>query len=452
MIAVTRARSVSTFTLWTAEAIGLGWALALALFTGCCFALYLLGVPFAAAILPALAVTAGGAILCCLKLWAARCEESVTTLVANGAASAAVLGVIALQVALAARTAWHAPFSAFDAWSVWAFKARMFAMGGPRAGYFRDPTTLHTHPDYPLNLPLAEAALFRLPGALGYHLAALLGVACFATLLLLFFAGLTRLYGGRGGALGTVVLAFVPALALQAPGGNADVPLALYGGGASLYLLLWRRLRRPIDGVIMGLLAGGAIWTKKEGSIIAALVLLVFVVGEAGRRDLPAPARLIGVTRAIVAAAVLSLPWLLFMRVAHPLGRDFLPLTPAVFLAHAGRLPHIAALFGLQMLDVENWSALWVALAGALFVFGRRLSASGWLLLLVLCAQIGAYMTSFVFSDWQPYIAHVQTSVDRLLIQAAPLAVLVLVEAVETRASRRAMRPAPPDRVDRMVA
>lgn len=435
-----------------AEIAGLGWALGMGAFTVTLFVLYLFAVPWTMACSVALALAAGAVVAGAVILAAERRRNAgrlggVPPVVILGG-----LGMPAVQVALSVLMGLRSPFGSYDSWSVWAFKARMFALGGPRAGYFRDPTTLQTHPDYPLNLPLAEAALFRLPGALGYHLAALLGVACFAALLLLFFASLTRLYGSRGGALGTVALAFIPALALQAPGGNADVPLALYGGGASLYLLLWQRLRRPIDGVIMGLLAGGAIWTKKEGSIIAALVLLVFIAGEVCRRDRPAPERLMSVTRALAATAILSLPWLLFTHVAHPLGRDFLPLTPAVFLAHAGRLPHIAAMFGLQMLDVGNWSALWVALAGALFVFGRRLSASGWLLLFVLCAQIGAYITSFVFSDWQPYTAHVQTSVDRLLIQAAPLAVLVLVEVVETRVPRRAARPAPPARVDRMVA
>src|SRR5207244_604060 len=161
----------------------------------------------------------------------------------------------------------RSPLASFDAWSVWAFKARMFALGGPRPDYFRDHVTLHTHPDYPLNLPLAEAALFRLPASLALSRAGLLGPACLAAL-----------------------------------------PLLAYAAGEILRRDTWPRARA---------------WTT-----------MVVILG----------------------AVALPLPWLLFTHLAHPLGRDFLPLTPTVFVAHAGRLPHIATFFVLQMLAFKNWS------------------------------------------------------------------------------------------------
>ena len=139
----------------------------------------------------------------------------------------------------------------------------------------------------------------------------------------------------------------------------------------------------------------------------------------------------------IAASVVLPLPWLLFCLVARPLGRDFLPFTPSVFLAHAGRLPHIVTLFLLQMLDFANWGLLWLLLAVLLVVAARRLPPSGRGLLLLLLGQVGLYMLSFVFSDWQPYTAHVQTSLDRLLLQAVPPALLLLVDAAHVVGARR---------------
>src|SRR5437764_740743 len=140
----------------------------------------------------------------------------------------------------------------------------------------------------------------------------------------------------------------------------------------------------------------------------------------------------------ILGAAALPLPWLLFTHSVHPLPRDFLPLTPAVFVAHAGRLPQIVTFFVLQMLAFKNWSLLWVALAGTLLLAARRLPPSGRGLLLLLVGQLGIYMVAFVFSSWQPYMAHVQTSLDRLLVQTVPLALLLLVEAVATLTAGRA--------------
>ena len=348
------------------------------------------------------------------------------------------LAVVAAVTAHAAWLALRAPLSAFDAWSLWAFKARMFLLGGPRPSYFHDPATLQTHPDYPLNLPLAEAALFRLPG--GLSLAALLGPACLAALLLLLFAGLARLHGRGVAALGVTALALLPALTAQSAGGDADVPLALYAGGAALYLLLWWRFRRPADAMLMALLAGGAIWTKKEGLAVAALLLLAYIAGElwpVGMRR----KRAWGIARTIPCALALPLPWLLCTRAVHPTGRDFLPFTIGVFMAHLDRLPHIAVFFALQMLDFANWSLLWLVLAGCVLLAWRRLDGAGRGALLLLLGQLALYMLAFVFSDWQPYTDHLRTSLDRLLVQAAPLAVVALLEAAVALGARRA-RPA----------
>jgi len=492
------------------EAVGLCCALGLALFTTLSFLLYLAHWSGVGAVLAALAVTLLVLVLGVRALAAARRTDAVpghgaSEPVGGGRLEAVIvaagLGLAIIQVAYSGLLAARAPFAAWDAWSFWALKAFMFTSGGPPQGYFHDPLTLYTHPDYPLNLPLAAAALFRIPGQIGVVLAALIGPSCFGALLLLLYAGLTRLYGRATAALAVGALSFVPALPVQAASGNADAPLAMYTGAATLYLLLWWRLRRPADALLMGLLAGGAVWTKREGLPVAALLLAAYVMGEllraresrrdsgatepgllsyraddsgsAGRslRCSPAPVvrlpdtgageqrserpalpgilcahnnsrtwkppwvrRMAGV---LAASVVLPLPWLLFCLIVRPLGRDFLPFTPSVFLAHAGRLPHIVALFLLQMLDFANWGLLWLLLAVLLLLAARRLPPSGRGLLLLLLGQVGLYMLSFVFSDWQPYTAHVQTSLDRLLLQAVPPALLLLVDAAHVVGARR---------------
>ena len=439
------------------EAVGLCCALGLALFTTLSFLLYLVHWSGVGAVLAALAVTLLVLVLGVRALAAARRTDAVpghgaSEPVGGGRLEAVIvaagLGLAIIQVAYSGLLAARAPFAAWDAWSFWALKAFMFTSGGPPQGYFHDPLTLYTHPDYPLNLPLAAAALFRIPGQIGVVLAALIGPACFGALLLLLYAGLTRLYGRATAALAVGALSFVPALPVQAASGNADAPLAMYTGAATLYLLLWWRLRRPADALLMGLLAGGAVWTKREGLPVAALLLAAYM-GELlraresrhgsgatqpklthnSRASKRAWIRIAGV---IAASVVVPLPWLLFCLIVRPLGRDFLPFTPSVFLAHADRLPHIVALFLLQMLDFANWGLLWLLLAVLLALGARRLSPAGRGLLLLLLGQLCIYILSFVFSDWQPYTAHVQTSLDRLLLQAVPPALLLLVTAINT--------------------
>lgn len=411
-----------------AEMVALGWAVGLALFSALLFVLYLAHVAIVSAIFVALPATLlvliGGAFV----LYAARdarpgvgdTDRGATMIVIAG------LGIAGAQVALSSWMAWRSPLAGYDAWALWSMKARMLALGRLPLSYFTHPAL--THPEYPLNLPLAEAALFQLPDALGTHLAALIGPACLGALILLFYAGLTRLYGRGVAAVAAALLALAPMLPAQASLGYADVPLTMYAGGASLYLLLWWRLRRPADAILMGVLAGGAIWTKKEGSIVAALVLLAYCVSEMSRVGIPWRGRLRGMGQVILATVALSLPWLLFTALHRAPAGDFLPMTPHVFLAHMSRLPQILLFLVGQLMTFDEFGLFWVGVAGVLLLFARRLSRYGYGLLFILLGQLSIYTVSYVFSGWNPYIDHITTSLYRLVMQAVPLALLLLAE------------------------
>jgi Dolichyl-phosphate-mannose-protein mannosyltransferase len=419
-----------------AEILGLGWALGMALFTSLLFALYLGGALSTATTWVALALTvaavaSGARALARTRRDGANAERGSGVLVAVGLTMATV------QVAFATWMTLRSPLSYWDSWTTWGFKARMFALGGPPRSYFQDGYTSFGHPDYPLNLPLAESALLRLPGPLGLPLAGLLGPACLLALLLLIYAGLSRVYGRSVAALAAGTLAWVPDLAHWAAMGYADVPLAMYVGAAALYLLLWWRQRRLVDALLMGLLAGGAVWTKNEGMLIAALLVLVYAGGEVLRRDAHMAAWLWSSARLVLAVLAVPLPWLLFKATTDPIGSDYRPLTPALFITHVGRLPTIVLLVGREMLDLTHWSLFWVALAGLPVVMVWWLSPCGRGLLALLFGQVGVlYTLPYVFSAWRPYTEHIHRSADRLLVQAAPLALLLFVEAVDTLARR----------------
>jgi hypothetical protein len=79
-----------------------------------------------------------------------------------------------------------------------------------------------------------------------------------------------------------------------------------------------------------------------------------------------------------------------------------------------------------QMLTWENWGPFWLILGAALAARARHVWRDGWLLLL-LAGQIARYTVVFVFSNWQPYVPHAQGTLDRLLLQALPTAVILLV-------------------------
>jgi len=431
-----RVRGGGTATCWErmAEAAGLSWAVGMALFSEAYFLLYLVGAPDPVTVALSLgvavvAVAAGLRVLRRARVgepWSATGVPSRRSAVVAGG-----LGVAAAQILVACWIATHSLLRHDDAWTVWAWKARMVVAGPLPPGYFHY-LVWTSHPNYPFNLSLAEALFFHLSDPLGLTLASLIGTVCLAALLLLFYAGLARLYGRGVAALATGALALVPSLPLFAGYTYADVPLALYAGASALYLLLWLRLRRPIDLALMGLLAGSAIWTKKEGLPIALLLLLAVVLGEARRRDMSWRERARPVVRVGVATAVLSLPWLVFTRIVRPGGSDVLPITPAVFVANVGRLPTIALYVVREALDLEGWGVFWIVVAVAVLLAlrRRRLSPQGGILLLVLLGQLAVYMAGYIFSSWTPYTLHIDSSLNRLMLQAVPLALLVAVDAV----------------------
>jgi len=415
-------------TLVWLEALGLGWAGGLALFTSLIFAFYVAGVTGTAAIgialLLALVSTAVGmSVVVMLRRRTLPDDGGI-----GRGAILVGLTIAGLPTLLSVWMALSSPLAGWDGWAIWAFKARMFAMGGPATGYFHDHLTAYTHPDYPLNLPLAEAALFHLPSPLGVQLAALLGPTCMAVLILLFYIGLIRLYGGRTAALATGILAAIPALPRQAAAGYADVPLTMYLGAATLYLLLWWRQRRLVDAIAMGVLAGGAIWTKNEGLSIAVLLALFYGVAEIRRRT---DARSWQRIAPLTAMIVLPIPWLAFSRLTHPVDAgDFLALTPATVVGNLNRLPEIIVYIARQMADWHNWSLFWVVLTAALLISARRLPNPARGLLALLLLQLAIYVASYMFSSWRPYTLHIETSEDRLLLQSLPLALLLLIEEV----------------------
>jgi hypothetical protein len=107
-------------------------------------------------------------------------------------------------------------------------------------------------------------------------------------------------------------------------------------------------------------------------------------------------------------------------------------VTLGTLTAHADRVPHVATLVLQQMLTWENWGPFWLVLGAALAARARHVCRDGRLLLL-LAGQMALYTVVFVFSNWQPYVPHAQGTLDRLLLQALPTAVILLVSLLGKR-------------------
>ncbi len=171
------------------------------------------------------------------------------------------------------------PHGEWDAWSIWNLKARFLFRGGEGWRNALSSQMPNSHPDYPLLLPSIVAMCWTLARA--ESISAPIAVAFLFTLgacgLLISSIGILR---GKTQALvaGIVLLAtssFIQLGAMQ----YADVPMSFYILATLALLCLQDRFPGDLRfSITAGLTAGFAPWTKNEGWLFLAAVLLARLI------------------------------------------------------------------------------------------------------------------------------------------------------------------------------
>jgi hypothetical protein len=346
-----------------------------------------------------------------------------------------LLLLLGVQIAYVTLLAVTRPLFIWDSWVTWGMKARaIFLAGGISPAVYADPARAVTHLDYPLLLPLIEAWLFRWLGAPDDRLVGWVSVFFYLSLIGLCYAAARRWGADRLWALAVATaVAVMPHIAGLSATVFADVPLALYLATAAVYLVAWLEEGKPATLVIAALAAGLLPWTKREGWLLFGLLCLaVLWIGRqsGGRQSGGRHSGRAWLTVAALglSACCLAAPWWLFVARHHIANTDFLPLTPATFLANLDRLPTVAWLAGKNLLSSE-WSFAWpLAVLFGLYKgwLGGMTRGSIALLPMVILLYLGLAALGYIFSAYVPYQQHVINSFFRLASHVAPLAVLWL--------------------------
>ena len=312
----------------------------------------------------------------------------------------------------------------WDGLFVWEVKARLAFLndGAIPRSYFSDPLLLWSHPGYPLYLPMLDLWVYLWLGETHqFWLKALFPLFYFAAAGVLWSAGL-RLTGRVWiGAVAALLLFAVPRAIGARAGvlqGYADFPLAILYLSAFVALLLgasgeraWLRVAAAASAVLP--------WVKQEGLVLWASFALaaVWLCRREGRTAVAL----------VLPGFCTVLSWQAFLgwvEVAHE--TTFQPLTVETLRSNVPRLLPLLQRFGEELLRIRYWSLLWPLTAVALAALAWRRRRSALPLAIALLAPLACDLIPYVFTTIQPWQMHVETSLDRLVLQLVPVAVLAL--------------------------
>jgi hypothetical protein len=106
-------------------------------------------------------------------------------------------------------------------------------------------------------------------------------------------------------------------------------------------------------------------------------------------------------------------------------GGDFAPTTFAVFTAHWKRFIEVIAFMPKLMSEKEVFGRFWLVVAVAALTGAPRWNRPNVIFLGLIClGYLAAISITYIFSAWNPYWTHVESSLSRLLMHVAPIAVL----------------------------
>jgi hypothetical protein len=325
-------------------------------------------------------------------------------------AAAGITGMMAVE-----------PDGGWDAWNIWNLRARY--LFGLDAEWRQAFAPIFRHPDYPLMLSgtIARCWNFLADGPLWVAYGVAMGFTL-ATLVLLT-AGVARLRGANQGWLAGLALLGSVAFLQHGASLYADVPLSFFFLAALLLLAIHdsEGNSSPRLLVLAGLAAASAAWTKNEGLLFLAAVLVVRALAACRRGGVHA---MLGELGSLLTGAAPVLAVVLLFKASVKTqndivaGQDWKTIIPSP--ADIGRIGMILKGFAGGFWHVGK--ALWIIFFLGFAMLGRdgnRCTPALARLLAVVALMLGGYICIYLRTPYD-LAWHLETSVDRLVLHLWP--------------------------------
>ncbi len=322
--------------------------------------------------------------------------------------------------------AYKYPLVEWDAVSTWGFKAKVLSLAAmPNLGdYFHDYSLNFSHLDYPLLVPFLTAGEYAALGEVN-------DIAGKSGVLFLFWCYALFIYAAVRPMLPRCAAGAVAALAVSAPvvlrwaaPGTADMPLAIFYAGSAYYLTRWIVGGAAGDAWLADIFSAACFFTKNEG--IALAIINLVVAAALGWKSRPRPRYFRELGGPALVGLLVLMPWIIFRHSLPHIDENYPGhLTPANITANLGRVPLLLGRFYNWMFLDPDSNYFWQLALGALVIgLCTRASAAAYVLLLLLLAQLAAYLLAYVITPL-PLDDLVFVTLKRLLLHALPVAVFI---------------------------
>jgi len=356
------------------------------------------------------------------------------------AAAAALAAVLILL--------YRAPYGHWDAWAIYNLRARSIYRGGYEWREAFSPLVSWSHPDYPPLLPLAVVRGWMYTGVETTVVPRLIAGLFTAATIGLVAAVVALLRGPAQACIAGVVLLGNVFLVEHASSQYADLPVMFFCTAAVSLLVLQRELRYDEGGgrlVLAGLAAGLAAWSKNEGLMFIAVMLIAhFAVVFRGSslREYSSELRLLvsGLLPVMLLVAYFKLALappgdLATLASEQPLVPKL--LDPDRYLLIAREIAKFIVPQNLYGSGLAFALLLWAWCAGLGAVRRTGAALGGSIVLILFMGYVAVYVVTPYALAW-----HLSTSIDRVLLQLWPMFVLVffLIVATPEEVLRRGTR------------
>ena len=256
------------------------------------------------------------------------------------------------------------PIESYDAVAIYAIKSKIFFLAKAIPGsYFSSLIHNFPHPDYPLNIPLAESFMYLVMRSLNDQLVKIIFPLFFVGILCMLYFAIRRFASRTYALLFTFLLATIPQFNTYATNAYQELPLAFYYLASAIFLFAWIENRNDLRALtVSALMVALAGWTKNEG-LLYCVINMVLVLGCSilSRKDSSAKSVYAPIIYAGVIGLILA-PWIWIKHTYGIVNEEIslANLNPVYIIKQSYKIVPILYELQKQLFGPKRWNMFWI--------------------------------------------------------------------------------------------